>query len=255
MKAFFANLYVKIGDWLGSADNGIKSIFARKISTKLLCVSDDSNAETCIVKSQLDSLLTGSAAGSVGIAFPPAGTTVTVNPEAPVITLVGSATMNLSVGGTYTEEGANATDNKDTFVNVAITGVVDTATAGTYVVNYNAVDTDGNNAIQVIRTVTVSAVAPATGSTTPVDTTTTTPATTTTTTTAPATTTTPTDTTATTAPATTTTAPADTTTAPVTTTPTDTTTSTTTTTTAPVDTTTTTAPATTTTAPATTVTP
>jgi len=79
---------------------------------------------------------------------------------APVITLVGSASVSLTVGDTYTEQGATAIDNIDGSVNVTIAGdTVATSTAGTYTVTYDAQDAAGNNAVQKTRTVTVSAAA------------------------------------------------------------------------------------------------
>ena len=47
--------------------------------------------------------------------------TVNVIPDttAPVITLIGEATINLNVGDTYTEQGATWTDNYDTGGNVS----------------------------------------------------------------------------------------------------------------------------------------
>ncbi len=77
---------------------------------------------------------------------------------APVITLNGNATINLNVGDAYTELGATATDNIDGNLTSAIiiTGNVDTATAGTYVVNYTVSDSSGNTT-QVSRTVNVIA--------------------------------------------------------------------------------------------------
>ncbi len=76
----------------------------------------------------------------------------------PVITLIGSATINLNVGDTYTEQGATATDNVDGDIsaNIVITGTVNTAVAGTYQVNYNVSDAAGNAATQVTRTVNVT---------------------------------------------------------------------------------------------------
>jgi hypothetical protein len=78
---------------------------------------------------------------------------------APVITLVGSASISQVVGGTYTELGATATDNVDTGLTVVITGTVNPATLGVYTVNYNVSDAAGNAAAQVTRTVTITAVA------------------------------------------------------------------------------------------------
>ncbi|MBL4906720.1 MAG: DUF5011 domain-containing protein, partial [Sneathiella sp.] len=79
----------------------------------------------------------------------------------PVITLVGASTINLNVGGTYTEQGATAIDNIDGDIsaNILIGGdSVDTNIAGTYVVTYNVNDAAGNAATQVIRTVNVSVI-------------------------------------------------------------------------------------------------
>jgi len=89
--------------------------------------------------------------------------TVTVNPDttAPVITLIGSSSVSLNVGETYTELGATATDNVDGDItaNIIIGGdVVDTNSTGTYVVTYNVSDAAGNVAVEVTRTITVSEV-------------------------------------------------------------------------------------------------
>ncbi len=86
--------------------------------------------------------------------------TVIVVPDttAPVIALVGNATINLNIGDSYTEEGATATDNKDGDItaNILIGGdAVDTNTAGTYTVTYNVSDAAGNAAAQVDRTVNI----------------------------------------------------------------------------------------------------
>lgn len=74
----------------------------------------------------------------------------------PVITLTGAATMTLTVGGTYTEEGATANDGESS-LKVAITGSVNTGIPGTYVLTYTATDSAGNSA-SITRTVQVDAV-------------------------------------------------------------------------------------------------
>ena len=77
----------------------------------------------------------------------------------PVITLIGSSTINLNVGDTYTEQGASATDNVDGDIsaNIVIGGdTVNTNVAGTYVVTYNVSDAAGNAASEVSRTVYVT---------------------------------------------------------------------------------------------------
>ena len=75
----------------------------------------------------------------------------------PVISLVGSSTINLEVGDTFTDPGATASDNIDGDLTSSITssGTVDTATEGTYTIYYNVSDADGNIA-SVSRTVIVS---------------------------------------------------------------------------------------------------
>ncbi|MFD2725641.1 immunoglobulin-like domain-containing protein [Hyunsoonleella rubra] len=86
--------------------------------------------------------------------------TVNVIPDtsAPIITLIGSAIIDLNVGDNYTEQGATATDNIDGDIsaNISIGGLVDTNTAGTYVVTYDVSDAAGNAATQVARTVNVN---------------------------------------------------------------------------------------------------
>lgn len=79
--------------------------------------------------------------------------------EAPVITLVGSSEISITVGEVYEDQGATATDNVDGDLTDAITetGVdaVDTAVSGTYLVKYNVTDAAGNAADEVVRTVIV----------------------------------------------------------------------------------------------------
>ncbi|MFS4483589.1 immunoglobulin-like domain-containing protein, partial [Hyunsoonleella sp. 2307UL5-6] len=89
--------------------------------------------------------------------------TINIIPDttAPVITLNGAATIDLSLGDVYTEAGATATDDLDGDITAAIIiggDIVDTNTAGTYVVTYNVSDASGNAATELIRTVTVSSV-------------------------------------------------------------------------------------------------
>ena len=75
----------------------------------------------------------------------------------PVITLTGNATVNLTVGDTYTEQGATWTDNIDGSGSATASGSVNTSVADTYYIAYNFTDTAGNAATEVIRTVIVSA--------------------------------------------------------------------------------------------------
>jgi predicted acyltransferase (DUF342 family) len=77
----------------------------------------------------------------------------------PVITRIGSATVTIAVGQTYTDAGATASDNKDGNItaNIVATSTVNTAVAGTYSVTYNVSDAAGNTATPVTRTVIVQA--------------------------------------------------------------------------------------------------
>lgn len=84
-------------------------------------------------------------------------TTITVknlDTIAPVITLNGESSLELTVGDTYTEAGATATDDVDGTITVTSSGSVDTSTAGTYTLTYTATDAAGNTAT-VTRTITV----------------------------------------------------------------------------------------------------
>jgi hypothetical protein len=86
-----------------------------------------------------------------------------VDVTAPVITLNGDAVVNITLGDSYSEEGATATDNVDGDVtsNLIIAGdTVDTNTLGTYTVTFNVSDAAGNSATQVTRTVNVNQAIP-----------------------------------------------------------------------------------------------
>ena len=75
----------------------------------------------------------------------------------PVITLYGHAEVTLTVGDTYHDAGATATDDVDGDLTTAIVTVsdVNTSHAGTYHVTYNVFDAAGNPADKVVRTVIV----------------------------------------------------------------------------------------------------
>lgn len=112
--------------------------------------------------------ITYSASDAAGNAATPVTRTVVVNDvpppvtdtTPPVITLSGQASITLTVGDTWVDPGATATDDTDASVTVTTTGTVDTSTAGTYTLTYNATDAAGNAATPVTRTVLVQAAAP-----------------------------------------------------------------------------------------------
>ena len=84
-----------------------------------------------------------------------------INPvnDAPVIAVTGSATVNIKVGDAFTDAGASATDAEDGDIsaNIVVGGdVVDTNTAGTYVITYDVSDSAAAPAVQATRTVNVA---------------------------------------------------------------------------------------------------
>lgn len=64
----------------------------------------------------------------------------------PVITLIGDNPITINIGGTYTELGATANDDKDgdLTTSIVISGTVNTTTKGTYTITYSATDAAGN---------------------------------------------------------------------------------------------------------------
>lgn len=77
--------------------------------------------------------------------------------KAPILALVGSSTMIVKIGHTFTDPGTTASDSFDTSVSsssVIVTGTVNTATTGTYPLLYSVADASGNTATTT-RTVNV----------------------------------------------------------------------------------------------------
>jgi hypothetical protein len=86
---------------------------------------------------------------------------ITINPvnDAPTLTVNGAATVNIVVGDAYADAGATADDAEDGDISADIVvggDVVDTDTAGTYVITYDVTDSGGTPAAQVSRTVNVA---------------------------------------------------------------------------------------------------
>lgn len=74
---------------------------------------------------------------------------------APIINLNGSSTIYVEYGNTYSELGANVSDNYDTGLSAVITGSVNNSSLGNYNLNYDSIDSSGNIGTTVTRTVTV----------------------------------------------------------------------------------------------------
>jgi autotransporter-associated beta strand protein len=82
---------------------------------------------------------------------------VTLDTNAPVITVTSPSSNSAAWGATYTDAGATATDNITPFTAAVITtNPVNTATPGVYTVTYNATDVAGNTATPATRNVTVA---------------------------------------------------------------------------------------------------
>ena len=70
--------------------------------------------------------------------------------DVPVVTLIGAASISLTQGDTYAEQGATASDTEDGDISSAIViagDTVDTNTPGTYAVTYTVTDADGNTTV------------------------------------------------------------------------------------------------------------
>jgi hypothetical protein len=76
---------------------------------------------------------------------------------APILTLVGDATEYININDPYTDQGVTVADNcQINTSDIIVSGdTVDTSTAGSYTINYNITDLNGNEATQVTRTVLV----------------------------------------------------------------------------------------------------
>ena len=76
---------------------------------------------------------------------------------APVITLIGNASISINESEAYTEQGATATDDVDGDItsNIVVCGSVNIEIPGTYEITYSVQDAAGNNAVALIRTATV----------------------------------------------------------------------------------------------------
>lgn len=85
-----------------------------------------------------------------------AASAIDVDVTAPVITLTGNTSVDLTVGDQYNEAGATCVDETDGAIPVTITGTVNTHVADTYTLYYDCQDNSGNPAISETRTVVVS---------------------------------------------------------------------------------------------------
>ena len=112
-----------------------------------------------IIVSDPGSILPMTNPGIVSEAAPPITEDVypfdVIDTVAPVIALIGANTVTIALHGTYTESGATVTDNIDTGLIATASGTVNTDAVGAYTITYNAIDSSGNMAVPVTRTVNV----------------------------------------------------------------------------------------------------
>jgi hypothetical protein len=192
--SFFQNLFARVTSWLADTNNGIAKIFtkelvAENVTTKTLCLTDDSGAKTCITKAQLDNLLQGQAAGAAATSAAPtsgsgsSSSGTSTDTEAPVVSVQGNNPASVNVGDTYNDLGASATDNVDQNLSIkaSIDGgaqvdlsaiTIDTSIAGDHTITYSATDAAGNTGtnIRIVHVVDPNASqasASSTGTTTP----------------------------------------------------------------------------------------
>ena len=102
-------------------------------------------------------VVTFSATDSDGNSSTAPATVTVADQAAPVITLLGLASITLNVGDLFTDPGATAADNVDGNLTPSIVtgGSVNTAAVGLYTLTYNVSDAVGNPAVQVTRSVSV----------------------------------------------------------------------------------------------------
>ncbi len=109
-------------------------------------------------------IITYSATDATGLSASTTRTVTISEPanQPPTISLIGSSTIELTVGDVFTDEGVTVSDAEDAAEDLTVAsstepiGGVDTNTAGTYTITYTVTDTDGAST-STTRTVSVSA--------------------------------------------------------------------------------------------------
>ncbi len=147
---------------IGDADMVIDQ--ASTFSDPGVNVSDDTDSNLiAAVTGSVDTSQVGSynliynVSDSAGNAANPITRTVTVRDIiAPVITLNGKTTLTVEMGTLFTDPGCSVSDNVESGLIATTTGTVDTTKVGSYIINYDVVDTAGNIAETQTLTVTVT---------------------------------------------------------------------------------------------------
>jgi hypothetical protein len=129
-------------------------------STGVVSLTADPDYET---QSTFSFTVTASdAAGNTSTASTVTFSILDLDEIAPVITLLGDNPATVQLGNVYSDAGATAADSTDGNLTNSITTTsnVDVTAVGSYTVTYNVSDAAGNDAISVVRTVTITLVAP-----------------------------------------------------------------------------------------------
>jgi len=146
-------------------DNPTRLVIGESYNEAGIVATDDRDSNINIsISSDVDTSKTGTytityTATDLASNISKATRTVTVVAEdttPPTIELLGGNPMSIKKGVNYVEEGAVATDNVDSNVQLVISGAVDTTTEGSYILTYQATDRFGNSE-ETIRKVTVTA--------------------------------------------------------------------------------------------------
>ena len=111
------------------------------------------------VKVNVSTIAISDLAGNAFAGVTGAELTITTDNIAPVIMLNGNTTIQVALNGTYNDLGAICNDNVDGVLtsNIVTVSTVNVTASETYTVTYNCMDTSGNSADTVTRTVTVTA--------------------------------------------------------------------------------------------------
>jgi hypothetical protein len=164
-----ADVTLLVGDTY--ADPGVVATDAEDgdISPSVTAVPDVFNQPSLIDTSAPSPVegytITYNVVDSTGNAADPITRTVhvlTVDVDAPVITLIGDNPLNVEQASSFSDPGATAIDTRDGDVSgiITFTGTVDTNTPGSYTIDYNVTDLAGNSATTVTRTVVVQDTTP-----------------------------------------------------------------------------------------------
>lgn len=117
-------------------------------------ITFNSNVDTSVAGSySIDYSVTDSAGNTSSISR----TVNVITGDIPIISLLGNTVETISLGDTYIDAGATASDTEDGDLtsNIVINSSVDTSIIGSYSISYNVVDSQQNVAAEVIRTVNV----------------------------------------------------------------------------------------------------